>query len=282
MTDEKNYRHIISISGGKDSAALAIYLMRTRNIQNPEYVFMDTEVELPETYDFLHKLEAILGKPIVHLKPAMDFLRLLKLHNGFLPSSQARWCTALMKIKPFEDFVGEDPAYSYIGIRADENREGFISRRETIKPVYPFIEDGITKADVSRILDESGIGLPKYYNWRSRSGCYFCFFQQQIEWVGLAENHPELFKKAQALENASASGTGNYTWNGTGTLDRLIKRKEEIKEKHEKRIRFRKKLPKGAKLVDIMREVDPSRDAEVFESVVRDQDQGEGCLVCHL
>ncbi|MFZ1474384.1 MAG: phosphoadenosine phosphosulfate reductase family protein, partial [Anaerolineae bacterium] len=47
-------RHIVSLSGGKDSTALAIY-MRDR-IPDVEYVFCDTGEELPETYEYLDKL----------------------------------------------------------------------------------------------------------------------------------------------------------------------------------------------------------------------------------
>jgi len=53
-------RHILSLSGGKDSAALAIH-MRDR-IPQMEYVFCDTNKELPETYDYLNQIEAYLSK----------------------------------------------------------------------------------------------------------------------------------------------------------------------------------------------------------------------------
>ena len=56
-------RHILSLSGGKDSAALAIY-MRDR-VPEMEYIFHDTDKELDETYEYLDRLEAILGKPIL-------------------------------------------------------------------------------------------------------------------------------------------------------------------------------------------------------------------------
>ena len=69
----------------------------------------------------------------------------------------------------------------------------------TSNPNTPFKDDGITKEDVYRILEESGVGLPEYYKWRTRSGCYFCFFQRKSEWVGLLEQHPELFKLAKAV-----------------------------------------------------------------------------------
>ena len=54
-------RHILSLSGGKDSAALAVYL-RDR-VPNMEYIFHDTGKELPETYDYMARLESTL--PII-------------------------------------------------------------------------------------------------------------------------------------------------------------------------------------------------------------------------
>ncbi len=52
------------------------------------------------------------------------------------------------------------------------------------------------RADIIQILEDSGLGLPKYLEWgRSRSGCYFCFYQQKIEWVRLKRKHPEYFER---------------------------------------------------------------------------------------
>ena len=65
--------------------------------------------------------------------------------------------------------------------------------------------------DIKRILTESGIGLPSYYRWRSRSGCYFCFYQQVGEWQNLKEVHPDLFRKAMGYEKDSVEDRG-YTW----------------------------------------------------------------------
>ncbi|MCY4523312.1 MAG: phosphoadenosine phosphosulfate reductase family protein, partial [Halobacteriovoraceae bacterium] len=60
--DQKR-RQICPLSGGKDSTALAIYLKS--KVPNLEYVFCDTGAELPETYEYLDKLEAFLGQKIV-------------------------------------------------------------------------------------------------------------------------------------------------------------------------------------------------------------------------
>ena len=162
-----------------------------------EYVFCDTGAELVETYEYLDRVESYLEKKIVRLNSGKAFAEHFDKHRHFLPSPMSRWCTAEMKIKPYEDYIGNDRCYSYLGIRVDERREGYISRLPNITAVYPFQEDGIDRNAVYKILEDSGLGLPKYYEWRSRSGCYFCFFQRSIEWVGLLERHPELFAKAE-------------------------------------------------------------------------------------
>jgi hypothetical protein len=177
-------RHILSLSGGKDSTALAIYMKD--KIPDFEYVFCDTEQELPETYDYLKKLEAFLGKEVTFLKhDGKGFDELLMARRGFLPSPQVRWCTDYLKIKPFEKHVGDDLCYSYIGIRADElHRKGYISTKPNIRPQYPFIDAGLKKDDIVRILEESGLGLPAYYDWRSRSGCISASFNRRLNgWV---------------------------------------------------------------------------------------------------
>ena len=223
--ERQGVRHVLGISGGKDSAALAIYIkdQYPQIHERMEYFFTDTGAELQEVYDFLDKLEAYLGKEIVRLESGRDFEHWLKMHSDYLPSPRQRWCTRVMKIKPFEAFVGDDPVISYIGIRADEDREGYISHKETIQAVFPFIEDGLVRADIFRILEES-VGIPEYYKWRSRSGCFFCFFQRQDEWLGLKRNHPKLFEEARRLEEVSGNG---YTWVQGKTLDEVVARAEE-------------------------------------------------------
>jgi 3'-phosphoadenosine 5'-phosphosulfate sulfotransferase (PAPS reductase)/FAD synthetase len=64
-------RHVLGLSGGKDSAALAVF-MRDR-VPQMEYFFCDTGAELPETYGYLLKLEALLGKPIARLNSGRPF-----------------------------------------------------------------------------------------------------------------------------------------------------------------------------------------------------------------
>ncbi|HYC48083.1 MAG TPA: phosphoadenosine phosphosulfate reductase family protein [Burkholderiales bacterium] len=257
-------RHVLGLSGGKDSAALAVY-MRDK-VPEIEYFFTDTGAELPEVYDFLDRLEAYLGKPIARLSPERDFDHLLfNLHNGFLPSPNTRWCTRELKIRPFETWVGNDPVKTYIAIRADEDRDGYKSTKPNIIPLFPFKEAGLTRADIERILDASGVGVPAYYEWRSRSGCYFCFFQRKTEWLGLAERHPELFERAKAYEKLDVQAGEYFTWSQGETLEQLVARAADIRASFAKRAATQKRMT--------WQEIVAAADAD---------EEDESCLICSL
>lgn len=264
---KKQVRHILGLSGGKDSTALAVLLHK--EIPGMEYFFCDTHKELPETYEYLKRIEARLGIKINYLEAKRGFDHWLDVYGGVLPSPKMRWCTKQMKIIPLEDFVGDDEAISYIGIRADENREGYISTKPNIKPVFPFKERGLMKADIIHLLEESGIGLPDYYRWRSRSGCFFCFFQRKYEWVMLALEHPDLFAEAVKYEQEHKDGR-NYTWTEGETLLELLARKDEIMAQHKRAMAREMKASPNRPL------------AEVLVEVLDSDDDEQPCFACHL
>jgi len=264
-------RHILGLSGGKDSTALALF-MRDK-VPEMEYVFCDTGSELEETYEYLNQVEAYLGKPIVRLNPKENFDHWIQVFGGYLPSPQMRWCTNMLKLKPFEEYVGEGNVISYVGIRADEDRVGYISTKDNIKAVFPFKEHGIDFAGVMKILEESGIGLPPYLKWgRSHSGCYFCFFQKPIEWVRLLENHPEQFEKAMAYEKISDEPGKTFTWIQGMPLSELKKPEniEKIRERYEAR-QDREKKNRGNKTL-----------IETLAGLELDNDTPKACLICQL
>lgn len=266
-------RHVLGISGGKDSAALAVYL-RDR-VPQLEYFFTDTGAELPETYEYLSRLESVLGKRITRLNADRNFDHWLQVYGGALPSPQMRWCTKNLKIKPLETWLGDQKTYTYVGIRADENRSGYVSTKSTIQPVFPFKEDGITKARVLEILDEAGVGLPSYYEWRTRSGCSFCFFQRKSEWIGLSERHPELYEEAIAYEEkqgyeATAMQGRAYTWSQGETLRELRDRAPEVKAKHAEAMKRAASKRTNLPLI------------EVLEDVLADEGDDDSCTVCHV
>ncbi|WP_113923488.1 phosphoadenosine phosphosulfate reductase family protein [Cognataquiflexum aquatile] len=366
----KKVRHLLGISGGKDSAALAIYMKNHYPNLEIEYYTCDTGKELDETYQLIRNLEGLLGKEIIKLTGTENsnedpFDHFLKMYGGFLPSSNARWCTKKLKLDPFEKFVGDDPVISYVGIRGDEEREGYISKKSNIQSIFPFRKniwsedvvkkflanpnmdsvvqnylskyqepnqrflelldqtispsftqpqklnllldtdikafndlvfdfmkstdyplakeeqfalinntDILVREDIFKLLEDSGVGVPAYYKEkefevneqkgtyaRSRSGCFFCFFQQKIEWVWLYEQHPERFAKAMEYEK------DGYTWMQGETLQELIQpeRIQQIKEEYLKRTERIAKNKKSPYLVDIL-----------------DEAEGEGCASCFI
>jgi 3'-phosphoadenosine 5'-phosphosulfate sulfotransferase (PAPS reductase)/FAD synthetase len=261
-------RHIVNLSGGKDSTALAIF-MRGK-IPQLEYVFCDTHKELPETYEYLDRLEAYLGRPIVRLNAQRGFDHWLDMYGGMLPSARVRWCTRKLKIEPFEAYVGGDTVWSYVGIRADEQRSGYISTKPNIKPVFPFKELGLTIADVERLLEASGLGLPSYYEWRQRSGCTFCFFQRTGEWIGLLERHPDLFAEAKAYE--TERGGEQFFWRQRESLAELERpeRIAQVKDQHRMRLEQERRRRPDRPLIELL---GAALDAE---------DDDQGCDICHL
>ena len=258
-----------------------------------------------------------------------------------------------MKLDEFERYVGDDYAVSYVGIRGDADRDGYVSSKPNIQSVFPFRrniwsvdvinkflhkenqeqiidiydklcpeglmkedlmdvlkkpitkqfyyskklnalldidvkmfnhavfeylkttdypvghldsfplidnDEVLVKEDIFRLLRDSGVGVPSYYEeipfevdgktgtyCRSRSGCYFCFFQQKIEWIWLYEQHPDLYEKAMSFEK------DGYTWIQNESLADLIKpeRIRQVKLDIIKRQETNKNKNKGTSLAEL-------------------------------
>jgi len=234
FSDGRPVRHVLNVSGGKDSSALALLMAgRIKGLEQfrhdgMEYVFCDTQKELPETYEFLARLEAELGSKIIHLNSKAGFDHWHKVFGGYLPSPQNRWCTKMLKLKPFETHVGDDNVVSYVGLRADEDRIGYISKKPNIRTRYPLKEAGIDYKGVVQILEDSGLGLPTFMKWgRTNSGCTFCFFQTPFEWAKLLETYPEYFKEAMDYETIDPTDPNKmFTWMEGAPLSSLLDPKE--------------------------------------------------------
>lgn len=274
-------RHILGLSGGRDSAALAIYMRQHFPSLPIEYFFTDTGKELPEVYEFLDKLEGFLGRPILRLNPDRDFDFWLAEYRNFLPSPRTRWCTRQLKLRPLEHWLKDDlnagvVVHSYVAIRSDEpTREGYQATHANMQVHLPLREAGIDRAGVIEILSQADVGEPGYYSWRSRSGCTFCFFQQKIEWVRLAEHHPDRYTEAIEYEKTALKDGSPFTWSQGESLTELLapSRVAQIKSDYDKR---RERLHRN-------RRVNPlsARSAENVDDVYGIDEAEGGCLICH-
>lgn len=201
-------RVVVGISGGADSAVLAIfsaiYLSPRYDVQ---YLFTDTGAEPSSCHETLDALEGMLGIKIERLRPEKDLFGLIESYDGFLPGTKARYCTRELKIKPLLEFLSKEDrkTVSLAGIRYDEQHRDGLSLQysmETQSAAFPFIDLKINRQAVFSILDRT-VGIPSTYAYRSRSGCYLCFFQRNSEYLGLLHHDPEAYLTAEQLEKLS-------------------------------------------------------------------------------
>jgi len=205
-------RHIACLSGGLDSSIMALIL--TGRISGGPYIdaelefaFTDPRKEHPDTYRMLNTLEE-MGVGITYLYgPTWEDA--LEKNVWFLPFHKARWCTVDFKIRPFEEYVGQDEVVSYIGLRADEpERTGYLGDKGTnIVPRYILREMGITRTDVEQLAKQ--LGLPPTGKW----SCGCCPFKPMMLQVEMVENFPEMAEWMAWVETEKVRrGAGGYTW----------------------------------------------------------------------
>jgi hypothetical protein len=278
-------RHVLGLSGGKDSAALAIFMRERYPEVDLEYFFTDTGKELPEVYEFLGKLEGFLGRRIHQLNPQRTFDFWLREYNNFLPSARTRWCTRQLKLLPLRQWIkpwldNGDQVISYVAIRSDEDhREGYTSTNDNMSVRMPFREHSVDKQGVYEILESSGIGLPGYYSWRSRSGCTFCFFQQKIEWVRLKRVHPKAYEEAKQYEKTALSHGSPFTWSqGESLIDleqpeRIAQIETDFETRRQRELANRRANP--LRVLNAENAYDDTDDLYM-------SDEGNGaCNICH-
>lgn len=209
--------HVVGLSGGKDSTAMAL---RLAEVEPRDYVYICTPTgrELPEMEAHWAILEGLLGKPLIRItnggKTLTDFVQIYKA----LPNWRQRWCTRQLKIEPTIAWMMQNqPATMYVGLRADEEtREGIYDDR--IVSDFPLRRWGWGLKEVWSYLAERGIEIPK------RTDCDCCYGQRLGEWKALWRDHPDRYE-ASAVEERDTGFTyrspGRDTW--PASLDDLGK-----------------------------------------------------------
>ena len=186
--------HVVPISGGKDSAATALWL-RANEPRDYTYVCTPTGNELPDWYAHMRSLAELLDAPII---PVMGgTLRGIIDEQGAIPSWRMRFCTRLLKLDPFAAWLMQrTPATIYVGLRADEEERegGDYHRVPNVEVRHPLRELGWGEADVYAYLDQQHVRIPE------RTDCAWCFFQTLGEWWVLWREHPEIYAEGEQIE----------------------------------------------------------------------------------
>lgn len=184
--------HVIGVSGGKDSSALAL---RLTEVEPRDYIYLCTPTgrELLEMEAHWKRLEGLLGKPLLRVTRGETFEQMAERHSA-LPSWRMRFCTLELKIEPTLAYLREhSPAVLYVGLRADEPlREGIYGTDAEVR--FPLREWGWGIGDVWAYLRERGVRIP------GRTDCDCCFYQRLNEWRALWRNHPDRYADCERLE----------------------------------------------------------------------------------
>lgn len=204
-------KHVVALSGGKDSTAMALRLAEVEPDVDRMYVCTPTGNELPEMFAHWLRLGELLGKPILPVVAHSLDDRIT--HHGALPNFRQRWCTRELKIEPFAAFLtANSPTVSYVGLRADEEGRGGVDYASFVPGTttrFPLREWGWTIHDVRSYLVDRGVAVPK------RTDCGVCFFQRLGEWWDLWQEHPDAWAEGERWEAATGHTfrtPGRDTW----------------------------------------------------------------------
>lgn len=191
---------LISFGAGVNSTAMTIMLVN-EGWRGP-IVFADTGCEWPETYCFMDYFEdawlAPRGLEITRLKglPWQRYRKGISLidyceYAHMIPLAAVRWCTTEWKGNPGERWAKQQGiTETLLGISAEESH-----RRPDF--VRPLVDRHIDRQGCVRIIQAEALSVPR------KSGCYICPFQRDAQWHELWNLHPDLFDRAQRLEEAS-------------------------------------------------------------------------------
>lgn len=203
-------KHVIALSGGKDSTALAL---RLAEVEPRDYVYVCTPTgnELPEMFAHWRHLGELLGTPITPITHRTGLHGVVR-EQKMLPNFRARFCTRILKIEPYRLWLHQNaPCVSYVGLRADEEGRagGAYGDIAGVEMRFPLREWGWEKADVLAYLEKRGVTIPR------RTDCAICYHQRIDEWWDLWKNHPEEWAAGEALEveiGGTMRSPGRDTW----------------------------------------------------------------------
>lgn len=209
--DIRDRKVVLSVSGGKDSAAASLHL-RELGIEHVR-VFANTQWEHADTLEYLRgPLTAALG-PIVEVQGPLGFADLVRKKRIF-PDRTKRFCTTELKMKPIKRFIDalieetEADILNVVGVRADESA----ARSKLAETEWSDFFDCEVWRPLIRWSLEDVIAIhkrhglmpnPLYLKGATRVGCWPCIHARKEEIRLVAEISPERIEEIRGIEKAT-------------------------------------------------------------------------------
>lgn len=203
-------RHVVSLSGGKDSVALWLWARRTG--LDPIAVYLDTGWEWDGHEAHLDNLERLIG-PFIRLRPVETFEQITRRKKSF-PSRVRKWCTEELKLKPFRawldayrDSTSEDVTV-LLGIRREESAKRADPLKTPEREWSDFYDCAVWRPildwTVEQVIAEhraANVPMhPLYHEGAERVGCFPCVNASKAELAIVGRLAPERIARIRELE----------------------------------------------------------------------------------
>jgi 3'-phosphoadenosine 5'-phosphosulfate sulfotransferase (PAPS reductase)/FAD synthetase len=210
----------ISFSGGRTSAYMLWKVLQENNGLPDQAIvcFANTGKEEEATLEFvrdcavnwdvkIHWLEYQWGEDTKNRWRLVDFesasrngepfAEAIKA-RGYLPNPVARYCTSVLKIKPFAQYLKNlgDDWQQMVGIRADEHRRVVKIRNnpdeEGFSRIMPLADAGVTKEMVGEFWRNQSfdLGLPNMNGVTMHGNCDLCYLKGGHKILSLIQEKP--------------------------------------------------------------------------------------------
>lgn len=214
-------KHIVSLSGGKDSTAMLL-MMIEKKMPIDAIVYVDSMKDFPSMYRHMEKLAEYI-RPLEITRLSFDFDYWFGEHkitkgrrkgdNGYgWPHSNRRWCTRI-KTNLINDFMKEERRIDYVGLAYDEQH------RMKSNKVYPLVGWGVTEIQALAYCYDRGFDWDGLYEHFNRVSCYCCPLQSLSDFKAIYQHYPEQWQAIMGMDKKSYCWFSKYY-----TLEELEKR----------------------------------------------------------
>jgi len=211
----------ISYGGGVQSTALIV--LATQGIIEADVALMANtgdDSEMPETLSYVRDIiqpwanergfPVHILDPIKHGKKTTLYQEITNKGSrrdlipvfGEKGNPMGRACTADFKIRVVHRWLRQNGATKVnkatvlLGISTDEIERAGRGKNVSIEiREYPLLKLGLDRTACAQVIQDAGLPVPP------KSACFFCPFHSETVWRELRRDHPDLFAKAQHLED---------------------------------------------------------------------------------